>query len=43
MNIHEFQAKSLFSQYGIPVPNGKAVYSVDEAEQYAKEMLLKHE
>ena len=38
MNIHEFQAKSLFSQYGIPVPNGKAVYSVDEAEQYAKEI-----
>ncbi len=36
MNIHEFQAKSLFSQYGIPVPFGKAVYSVDEAEQVAK-------
>lgn len=38
MNIHEFQAKSLFSQYGIPVPFGKAVYSVDEAEQVAKEI-----
>jgi len=38
MNIHEFQAKSLFAQYGIPVPFGKAVYSVDEAEQCAKEI-----
>ena len=38
MNIHEFQAKSLFSQYGIPVPFGKAVYSVDEAGQVAKDI-----
>jgi len=38
MNIHEFQAKSLFAQYGIPVPFGKAVYSVDEAEQVAREI-----
>jgi len=38
MNIHEFQAKKLFAQYNIPVPQGKAVYSVDEAEQYAKEI-----
>jgi len=38
MNIHEFQAKSLFSQYGIPVPFGKAVYSVDEAVQCAEEI-----
>ena len=38
MNIHEFQGKKLFAQYNIPVPQGKAVYSVDEAEQYAKEI-----
>lgn len=38
MNIHEFQAKKLFAQYNIPVPKGQAVYSVDEAEQYAKEI-----
>ena len=38
MNIHEFQAKKLFAQFNIPVPQGKAVYSVDEAEQYAKEI-----
>lgn len=30
MNIHEYQAKELFTQYGIPVPAGKAVQSVDE-------------
>lgn len=38
MNIHEFQAKRLFAQYSIPVPEGKAVYSEDEAAQYAKEI-----
>lgn len=38
MNIHEFQAKSLFRQYNIPVPDGKAVYSVDEAALYAQEI-----
>jgi len=25
MNIHEFQAKQLFAQFGIPVPNGKEI------------------
>ncbi len=30
MNIHEYQAKELFTEYGIPVPAGKAVQSVDE-------------
>ena len=38
MNIHEFQAKMLFSKYGIPVPQGKAVYSADEVEQCVKEI-----
>lgn len=26
MNIHEYQAKELFAQYGIPVPQGQAVH-----------------
>lgn len=30
MNIHEFQAKSLFAKYGMPVPFGVAVSTVDE-------------
>ena len=25
MNIHEFQAKQLFAQFGIPVPKGKEI------------------
>ena len=38
MNIHEFQAKMLFSQYGIPVPKGKVVYSVPEALDFANQL-----
>lgn len=38
MNIHEFQAKMLFSKYNIPVPKGKAVYSVAEAVDFIKEI-----
>jgi len=30
MNIHEFQAKGLFRDYGIPVPEGVPCHSVDE-------------
>ncbi len=31
MNLHEYQAKNLFAEYGIPVPAGKPAHSVDEA------------
>lgn len=31
MNIHEHQAKELFKQYGIAVPNGIVAYTVNEA------------
>ncbi len=31
MNIHEYQAKELFKQYGIPIPEGIAALSLDEA------------
>ncbi len=31
MNLHEYQAKSLFARYGIPVPNGQVVESVSAA------------
>ncbi|MDB4474373.1 ADP-forming succinate--CoA ligase subunit beta [Opitutaceae bacterium] len=30
MNIHEYQAKTLFEQYGVPVPQGAAAKSADE-------------
>ncbi|MCZ2148496.1 MAG: ADP-forming succinate--CoA ligase subunit beta [Bryobacterales bacterium] len=38
MKIHEYQAKALLAQYGVPVPKGKAVFSVEEAEAAAKEL-----
>ncbi len=31
MNLHEYQSKELFRAYGIPVPNGKVVFSASEA------------
>ena len=37
MKIHEYQAKSLLAKYGVPVPNGKVAYTVDEAVAAAKE------
>ena len=36
MNIHEFQAKQLFRDYGIPVPNGGPAISVSEAVAVAR-------
>ena len=31
MNLHEYQSKQLFAEYGIPVPRGVAAQSPDEA------------
>ena len=36
MNLHEYQAKALFREYGIPVPAGQAAASVPEAAQAAR-------
>ncbi len=36
MNIHEYQAKAVLRDFGVPVPRGIAAFSVDEAEQAAK-------
>lgn len=36
MNLHEYQAKQLFSDYGVPVPEGKPVRSVEAALNAAK-------
>ncbi|RDE82540.1 ADP-forming succinate--CoA ligase subunit beta [Haemophilus parahaemolyticus] len=33
MNLHEHQAKQLFSQYGLPINRGIACYSIEETEQ----------
>ncbi len=33
MKIHEYQARNLFKQYGIPVPEGEVCHSVDEVKK----------
>lgn len=38
MNLHEYQAKSLFRDYGIPVSTGYAVDTADEAVEAAKKI-----
>ncbi len=34
MNIHEFQAKQLFAQFGVPVPKGKEIKNPRAAEKW---------
>src|SRR6187200_3374125 len=36
MNIHEYQAKALLRDAGVPVPRGQAAFSVDEAVKAAQ-------
>ena len=36
MNFHEYQAKQLFADYGIPVPKGQVAATPDEAVEAAK-------
>jgi succinyl-CoA synthetase beta subunit len=36
MNFHEYQAKELFADYGIPVPAGRIARTADEAVEAAK-------
>jgi succinyl-CoA synthetase beta subunit len=38
MNLHEYQAKSLFAQYGLPVSEGYAVDTADEAVEAAQKI-----
>lgn len=38
MNLHEYQAKQVFSAYGIPVPNGRIAASPEEAVQAAQDL-----
>ncbi|MEE3197510.1 MAG: ATP-grasp domain-containing protein, partial [Pseudomonadota bacterium] len=35
MNLHEYQSKVLFSEYGIPVPQGFVAYSEQDARNAA--------
>ena len=38
MNIHEYQSKEILRKYGVPVPNGKPAFTVEEAVNVAKEL-----
>ena len=38
MNLHEYQAKKLFAEYGVPVPEGIVARTPDEAVENAKKL-----
>jgi succinyl-CoA synthetase beta subunit len=38
MNIHEYQAKAVLREFGVPVPRGIAAFTVDEAAAAANEL-----
>jgi len=38
MKIHEYQAKELFQKFGVPIPRGKAAFSIEEAERIGAEL-----
>ena len=38
MNLHEYQAKALFAEYGIPIPEGRPAHSVKEAVRQAADL-----
>src|SRR5271167_2879105 len=38
MNIHEYQAKAVLREFGVPVPRGIAAMSVDEAVKAANDL-----
>ena len=38
MNVHEYQAKQIFAEYGVPTPKGIMAETVDAAVEAAKEL-----
>jgi succinyl-CoA synthetase beta subunit len=38
VNLHEYQAKRLFAEHGVPIPNGDVATSPDEARSIAREL-----
>ena len=38
MNIHEYQAKQVLKEYGVPVPQGGVAFTADEAVKVAEEL-----
>jgi succinyl-CoA synthetase beta subunit len=43
MNLHEFQAKQLLAQYGVPVPAGEVCDSAEAARKIAENLFAKGE
>jgi len=41
MNIHEYQAKAILKEFGVNVPNGVPIFSVDEIEEKFKKVKTK--
>src|SRR6266851_5953260 len=40
MNIHEYQAKAVLREFGVPVPRGHAAFSVEEAVKAASDLAV---
>src|SRR3989344_5613876 len=38
MNIHEYQARDLLAQHGVPVPKGGVAFTPEEAEKIASQL-----
>src|SRR5262249_60667699 len=38
MNIHEYQAKSVLREFGVPVPRGAPAFTVEEAVKGARDL-----
>src|SRR5262245_24478410 len=38
MNIHEYQAKAVLREFGVPVPRGHAAFTVEEAVKAARDL-----
>ena len=38
MNLHEYQAKQIFSSYGMPVPHSRVLTSADEVDEVLKQL-----
>ena len=38
MKLHEYQSKTIFAKYGIPIPKGRVAATAEEAKQIAEEL-----
>jgi succinyl-CoA synthetase beta subunit len=38
MKLHEYQSKSIFARYGVPIPRGRVAGIANEAKQIAEDL-----